>query len=83
MKLPRDVDAQQLIKALATLGYQVSRQTGSHIRLTCESPTTHSLTVPNHAPIKAGTLSAILADIADIASHRRIEKATLIETLFG
>ena len=80
MKLPRDVDAQQLIKAPATLGYHVTRQTGSHIRLTCESPTTHSLTVPNHFPLKTGTLSAILADVA---AHRHVEKATLIETLFG
>ena len=80
MKLPRDVDAQQLIKALATLGYHVTRQTGSHIRLTRESPTTNSLTVPNHVPLKTGTLSAILADVA---AHRHEEKAALIEILFG
>ena len=36
MKLPRDVSGAQLVKALALLGYRVSRQTGSHIRLTCE-----------------------------------------------
>jgi predicted RNA binding protein YcfA (HicA-like mRNA interferase family) len=38
MKLPRDVSGNQLAKALAVLGYRVSRQTGSHIRLTCDEP---------------------------------------------
>ncbi len=80
MKLPRDVDAQQLIKALATLGYRIARQSGSHIRLTCESPTAHSLTVPNHAPLKLGTLSAI---VGDVAAHRRVDKAAIVEMLFG
>lgn len=55
MKLPRDVDARQLIKALAKLGYAVTRQSGSHIRLTGSTPTPHSLTVPDHSPLKVGT----------------------------
>lgn len=36
MKLPRAVSGADLVKALGRLGYQVSRQTGSHIRLTLE-----------------------------------------------
>ena len=80
MKLPRDVDAGSLIKALGKLGYQATRQTGSHIRLTCFAPTPHSVTVPNHSLIKPGTLNAILADIA---THHRIEKSTLVDRLFG
>jgi predicted RNA binding protein YcfA (HicA-like mRNA interferase family) len=36
MKLRRDVDAAELIKALSKLGYRVVRQSGSHIRLQCE-----------------------------------------------
>jgi predicted RNA binding protein YcfA (HicA-like mRNA interferase family) len=80
MKLPRDVDARQLIKALARLGYTVTRQSGSHIRITCTDPSPHSVTVPNHAPLKVGTLHAILADVA---AHRRIDKAALVERLFS
>ncbi|MDN5940192.1 MAG: type II toxin-antitoxin system HicA family toxin [Salinisphaera sp.] len=80
MKLPRDVDARLLIKALGKLGYQPIRQTGSHIRLTCSAPTPHSVTVPNHSPIKAGTLNAILAAVA---VHHRMEKSALVEQLFG
>lgn len=80
MKLPRDIDARSLIKALGTLGYQPTRQTGSHIRLTCSTPTSHSVTVPNHSPIKSGTLNGILADVA---THHRMEKSRLIDKLFG
>jgi len=34
MKVPRDIFAEQLIKSLTKLGYQITRQKGSHIRLT-------------------------------------------------
>jgi predicted RNA binding protein YcfA (HicA-like mRNA interferase family) len=80
MKLPRDVDARLLIKVLGRLGYAVTRQTGSHIRLTCAEPSPHSVTVPNHAPLKIGTLHAILADVA---AHQHIEKSALLEKLFS
>ena len=51
MKLPRDLDALELIKALQGIGYRVVRQTGSHIRLQRDFPTPHALTIPNHSPI--------------------------------
>ena len=77
--MPRDVDARQLIKAPARLGYGVTRQSGSHIRLACATPTPHSITVPDHAPLKLGTLNAILGEVA-VRQH--IDKPQLIETLF-
>jgi predicted RNA binding protein YcfA (HicA-like mRNA interferase family) len=79
MKLPREVDSVQLVNALSRLGYRIVRQSGSHIRLQCDHPL-HALTVPNHNPIKIGTLSAILSDVAD---HHQLEKAELISRLFG
>ena len=78
MKLPRDMDAAQLIKVLARLGYVVVRQTGSHIRLQCLDPP-HTLTVPNHRPLRVGTHSAILADVA---VQRQIGKDELIALLW-
>ena len=80
MKLPRDTDARELIKALQRIGYEVVRQSGSHIRLRTEQPKPHSLTIPNHSPLKLGTLSAILSDVAQ---HRDIEKEELLRVLFG
>jgi predicted RNA binding protein YcfA (HicA-like mRNA interferase family) len=34
VRLPRDLGSADLVRALAQLGYAVTRQTGSHIRLT-------------------------------------------------
>jgi predicted RNA binding protein YcfA (HicA-like mRNA interferase family) len=34
MKLPRDVSAEALVKALRAVGYSVTRQKGSHVRVT-------------------------------------------------
>jgi predicted RNA binding protein YcfA (HicA-like mRNA interferase family) len=36
MRLPRDVDGPQLVKALSVLGYEATRQKGSHIRVTTQ-----------------------------------------------
>jgi len=80
MKLPRDINSQQLIKHLKPLGYLVTRQTGSHIRLTTIQQGEHHITIPNHDPIKIGTLSAILSDIAN---HFNKTKDDLLKELFS
>jgi len=79
MKLPRNIDAPQLIKALQKYGYQPSRQTGSHIRLTTQQNGQHHITVPNHDPLRIGTLNAILTDVAQ---HLGISKQEVVEGLF-
>jgi predicted RNA binding protein YcfA (HicA-like mRNA interferase family) len=79
MKLPRDVSGAQLVKSLAKLGYRVSRQAGSHIRLTCDQPTQHHLTVPNHEELRIGTLAAILSDVA---AHHGLSRDALLQKLF-
>lgn len=79
MKLPRDLSGKDLIKALERIGYVVSRQTGSHVRLTIEKPETHHITVPNHFPLKIGTLSTVLADVA---GHLKVSRDQLLERLF-
>ena len=79
MKLPRDIDAGTLIKALQRIGYRVVRQTGSHIRLFSEAPNPHALTVPAHSPLKVGTLAAILSDVA---TQRGLTRDALMRQLF-
>jgi predicted RNA binding protein YcfA (HicA-like mRNA interferase family) len=64
VRLPRDLDADDLIRALRTLGYQPTRQTGSHIRVTTELDGEHHEAIPKHSPIKIGTLQSILSSIA-------------------
>ena len=64
MRLPRDLSGAQLIRALGTLGYAPTRQTGNHVRLTCASPAQHHVTIPLHDPLRIGTLAAILVAVA-------------------
>ncbi len=80
MKLPRDLSGADLVKALARIGYRVTRQTGSHIRVTTETPTQHHVTVPAHDPLKLGTLSGILSDIS---AHLKISRDELQQRIFG
>lgn len=80
MKVPRDISAEQLIRSLAKLGYQITRQKGSHIRIsTLINSEEHHITIPNHTPIKIGTLNKIIRDIAE---HYKLSKEELIKKLF-
>jgi predicted RNA binding protein YcfA (HicA-like mRNA interferase family) len=73
MRLPRDLTGAQLIRSLTKLGYSPTRQTGSHVRLTCGSPVEHHLTIPLHDPLRIGTLASILAAVAEAHSLTREE----------
>jgi predicted RNA binding protein YcfA (HicA-like mRNA interferase family) len=44
MRVPRDLAGQDLIRRLARFGYAVSRQAGSHIRLTTNENGEHHVT---------------------------------------
>jgi len=81
MKLPRDVGGRDLAELLSRYGYTITRQSGSHLRLTSSARGgIHHLTLPNHKPLKVGTLSAVLGDIA---RHLELEKPDLVRQLFG
>ncbi len=80
MKLPRDLSGSELAKALGRVGYRATRQTGSHIRLSTDSPAVHHVTIPAHDPLKVGTLAIILGDVA---GHLKIERDELLQRLFG
>ena len=80
MKLPRDVSGADLARRLGRLGYAVTRQTGSHLRLTTIERDQHHVTIPNHDALKVGTLAAILTDVA---AHLEISRDELIQRLFG
>lgn len=64
MRLPRDISGADLVKSLRGFGYEITRQTGSHIRLTTEENGTHHITIPNHNPLRIGTFASILDDVA-------------------
>ena len=78
-RIPRDLSGKDLIKQLKKLGYKKTRQVGSHIRLTTKENGVHHITIPEHDPIKIGTLSNILKVIA---LHFKISKEELVDRLF-
>ncbi|TSE37070.1 HicA toxin of bacterial toxin-antitoxin [Tepidimonas fonticaldi] len=79
MRLPRDLSGADLIKRLSRFGYEVTRQTGSHVRLTSHDRGEHHLTIPNHDPLRIGTLAAILDSVA---AHHGLTRDELLQRLF-
>ena len=80
MRLPRDLSGEELAVLLERYDYQVTRQTGSHMRLTTTRGGEYHVTIPLHKSLRVGTLSAILRDVSE---HLDIGRETLLETLFG
>ena len=80
MKIPRDLNGRDLARALGRLGYEITRQSGSHIRLTTGLRGTHHVTIPDHRPLRVGTLSSVLAAVA---AHHEMEREALLRTLFA
>jgi len=78
VKLPRDLSGAELARARSKVGYKVTRQSGSHIRLTTDIPSQHHVTVPAHDTLRVGTLSAILGDVA---AHLKLDREELLRRL--
>ena len=80
MRLPRDLSGRDLAKRLERLGYVITRQTGSHLRLTTQRGGEHHVTIPAHEALRVGTLVTILEMVAE---HFKLERTALLEQLFG
>ena len=80
MKIPRDISGNKLAKLLKKYNYDITRQTGSHIRLTTTLKGEHHITIPSHDSLKIGTINNIFNDVSQ---HLEIDKQDLIEELFG
>ena len=81
MRLPRDVSGERLAASLGRYGYETSRQTGSHMRLTSTvRGREHHITIPRHGALRVGTLNSILSEVA---SYLELSREVLIEALFG
>jgi predicted RNA binding protein YcfA (HicA-like mRNA interferase family) len=81
VKLPSDLNGVELARRLQRLDYAVTRQSGSHMRLTRQGPHGQQhITIPAHKPLRVGTLRQILKDVA---SHCLIELSDLLDQLEG
>jgi len=76
--LPRDVSADTLVKTLRQLGYAVTRQKGSHVRVTTQLGGEHHEVIPHHDPIRVGTLHSILKSVAQ---HHQMSIEELVRRL--
>jgi predicted RNA binding protein YcfA (HicA-like mRNA interferase family) len=79
MRIPRDITGKKLIKKLSVFGYKITKQTGSHVKITTIQKGEHHCTIPLHNPLKVGTLNAVMKDIS---KHIEIPKSELIKELF-
>ena len=79
MRIPRQVSGQDVARALHVLGYERVRREGSHIRMTTRVNGTHHVTVPNHKPLKLGTLLGGV--LKPVAAHHRLTIEELIAKL--
>jgi len=66
---------------LRRYGYQVTRQTGSQVRLTSTlKGREQHLTVPSHKTLKLGTLGAILSEVS---RYLKIDRERLTDEMFS
>ena len=78
MKLPR-LSGSELAAALRQLGYRITRQSGSHLRLSTQRNGQHHATIPLHRSLKAGTARAVPRDVA---KYHGLTREKLLEQLF-
>ena len=79
MKTPRDLSGKELIKLPSKYGYVITTQRGSHIKITTQENGEHHIAIPNHSPLKVGTINGILTQVAN---HFSITKNEIFENLF-
>ncbi len=79
MRLPRDLSGMELASLLRRYGYEMTRQTGSHLRLTSTvQGKEHHITIPRQEYLRVGTLSNILGDIA---AYLEVDRQKLLDEL--
>jgi predicted RNA binding protein YcfA (HicA-like mRNA interferase family) len=79
MKLPRDLAGAHLVEILCRdFGYRKVHQVGSHVILEADAPRSHRLAVPNHKPLRLGTLNSILRAVS---LAKGIDRSALLHKL--
>ena len=75
MKLPRDVPGNDLAQALKLLGYDVTRQTGSHMRLTTSEGGEHHY---NYSATQSFARRNSRGNLGDVAAHFGLSRDELL-----
>lgn len=76
MKIPRDLSGREIAKALCKhWDYRQVHQEGSHIILQTDTPSHQRIPVPDHNPVRIGTLNSILRLVA---THKGVSKQDVL-----
>jgi predicted RNA binding protein YcfA (HicA-like mRNA interferase family) len=79
MRIPRDLTGRLFAACLCKhWGYVKVHQQGSHIILQTEHPSHQRIPVPDHSPLRIGTLAAILRHVAE---HKGVTRDDILATL--
>ena len=72
---------EQLASLLRRYGYEITRQTGSHLRLTSTAKGgEHHIPIPRHRQLRVDTLNVILSGLA---AYLEMDREELAADLFG
>ena len=79
MKLPRNISGDQLADHICKhWEYTRITQVGSHIMLRTETPSRSKQVIPAHTPMRIGTFSKILSQIA---AHKQVTREDILRGL--
>ncbi len=79
MRIPRDVAGAHLAQVLCRKWqYRKVHQVGSHIILETSEPSHHRIAIPDHNPLRLGTLNSVLRAVA---RHKGVHRDAIIEAL--
>jgi predicted RNA binding protein YcfA (HicA-like mRNA interferase family) len=79
MKIPRDVSGTHLANVLCRRWqYAKVHQVGSHMILETSEPTHQRIAIPDHDPVRLGTLLSILRAVAQ---HKGVTRDAIIAGL--
>jgi predicted RNA binding protein YcfA (HicA-like mRNA interferase family) len=79
MKIARDVSGKDLANtSCRRWQYKKVHQVGSHIILETSEPAHQRIAIPDHQPLRLGTLSSILRTVAQ---HKGVTREEIVESL--
>ena len=79
MKIPRNLSGARLADARCRgWGYRRVHQVGSHMILETDESGHQRLAIPDHHPLRLGTLVSILRAVA---KHKSVTRSDIVETL--
>lgn len=76
MTIPRDLSGREIVRVLCKhWDYRQVHQEGSHVILQTDKPSHQRIPIPDHNPVRIGTLNGILRLVA---AHKGVDKQDVL-----